>query len=89
MNLNRYRLITPRDLENYANIANDIAGVSRPEFMLHDPIADEYWHELFDRFEEYQFALIDQGSNQMAAMGISNFSLPAVSTHSDQIIKVL
>ena len=71
MNLDRYRLITPRDLENYGNIANDIAGTSWPEFMLHDPIADEYWHELFDRFEEYQFALMDQQSNQMAAMGNS------------------
>jgi hypothetical protein len=69
MTTNRYQLITPPDLENYANIANDIAGVAWPEVMLHNPIADEYWHELFDRFEEYQFALMDQESNQMAAMG--------------------
>ncbi|HET9908259.1 MAG TPA: GNAT family N-acetyltransferase [Anaerolineales bacterium] len=71
MDSNRYELIAPRDLENYGNIANEIAGTSWPEFMLHDPIADEYWHELFDRFEEYQFALIDKETNQMAAMGNS------------------
>jgi GNAT superfamily N-acetyltransferase len=71
MTTNRYQLLAPPDLENYANIANDIAGVAWPEFMLHDPIADEYWPELFDRFEEYQFALMDQESNQMAAMGNS------------------
>ena len=71
MDSNRYELIAPRDLENYGNIANEIAGTSWPEFMLHDPIADEYWHELFDRFEEYQFALMDRETNQMAAMGNS------------------
>lgn len=42
MDSDRYRLITPRELENYENIAIDVAGVSWPEFMLHDPIADEY-----------------------------------------------
>lgn len=39
--------------------------------MLHDPIANENWHELFDRFEEYQFAMLDTESNRMAAMGNS------------------
>lgn len=42
MDSNRYQLITPRDLDGYGDLANDIAGVSWPEFMLHDPIADEY-----------------------------------------------
>jgi GNAT superfamily N-acetyltransferase len=39
--------------------------------MLHDSIANEYWHELFDRFSEYQFALLDTENNRMAAMGNS------------------
>ncbi|HKY53970.1 MAG TPA: hypothetical protein VJM08_06665, partial [Anaerolineales bacterium] len=71
MNSNRYQLITPRDLEGYSDIANEIAGASWTEFMLHDPIANEHWYELFDRFEEYQFALIDKETNRMAAMGNS------------------
>ena len=71
MSSNRYQLITPRELENYSNIANEIADASWPEFMLHDPVADEHWHELFDRFEEYQFALMDIMTHQMAAMGNS------------------
>ena len=71
MTPNRYQLIGPRDLDDYRNIANDIAGASWPEFMFHDPIADEHWHELFDRFEEYQFALMDKETNRMAAMGNS------------------
>ena len=41
MNSNRYQLITPRDLNGYGNFANEIAESSWPEFMLHDPVADE------------------------------------------------
>lgn len=53
MNLSCYQIITPNDLPNYRYLANDIAVASWSEFILHDPTADEYWHELFDRFEEY------------------------------------
>lgn len=71
MKSNRYQLIAPRDLDNYRNTANEIAGAPWPEFMLHDPVADEHWHDLFDRVEEYQFALMDTETNRMAAMGNS------------------
>ena len=71
MNPNRLKLITPNDLADYRDRANKIAEASWPEFMLHDPIADEYWHELFDRFIEYQFAMLDTEMNRMAAMGNS------------------
>ena len=67
----RYKIITPSDLPDYHNQANEIAGASWPEFMLHDPVADEYWHELFDRFADYQFALLDTETNRMAAMANS------------------
>jgi hypothetical protein len=42
MNPNRFQLITPNDLADYRDRANKIAEASWPEFMLHDPIADEY-----------------------------------------------
>ncbi len=70
-NQNTFQIITPNDIENYHDGAGDIAEASWPEFMLHDPVADEYWHELFDRFEDYQFALLDTKTNRMAAMGNS------------------
>ncbi len=71
MDTSRFQLITPNDLSDYRDAANEIAVASWPEFMLHDPVADEYWHELFDRFIEYQFALLDIETNRMAAMGNS------------------
>ncbi|MGZ9223251.1 MAG: hypothetical protein ACXW4Q_14175, partial [Anaerolineales bacterium] len=58
-------------LPDYRDHAGDIAEASWPEFMLHDPIANENWHELFDRFIDYQFALFDRQSNRMAAMANS------------------
>ncbi|HET9915180.1 MAG TPA: hypothetical protein VFQ13_25035 [Anaerolineales bacterium] len=67
----RFRLITPNDLNDYRKRAGEIAEASWPEFMLHDPIANENWHELFERFIDYQFALLDTETNRMAAMGNS------------------
>ena len=71
MNSSRFQLITPNDLSDYRQRAGEIAEASWPEFMLHDPVADEHWHELFDRFNEYQFALLDTETDRMAAMGNS------------------
>jgi hypothetical protein len=71
MNTSRFQIISPDDLEDYREQAGDIAEASWPEFMLHDPVAHEHWHELFDRFSEYQFALLDTEQNRMAAMGNS------------------
>ena len=75
MNTDRFQVISPNDLSDYRDRAGDIAEASWPEFMLHDPIANENWHELFDRFSEYQFALLDKENGRMAAMGNS---LPSI-----------
>jgi len=71
MSTTRFQIIFPRDLEDYRDRAGDIAVASWHEFMLHDPIASENWHELFDRFDDYQFAMLDTETNRMAAMGNS------------------
>ena len=71
MNTPRFQIIKPGDLPDYRDRAGDIGEASWPEFMMHDSVANEYWHELFDRFSEYQFALLDTETNRMAAMGNS------------------
>ena len=71
MTSQRFKLITPNDLTDYQDRADEIAVSSWHEFMLHDEIANKNWHELFDRFEEYQFAMLDTETNRMAAMGNS------------------
>lgn len=69
--LEQFRIIGLKDLDDYRERAGDIAEASWPEFMMHDPVANENWHELFDRFPEYQFALLDVEPNRMAAMSNS------------------
>ncbi len=71
MDTSRYRIIAPHDLADYRELAGDIGVASWPEFMMHDTVANEYWHELFDRFSDFQFALLDTEQNRMAAMGNS------------------
>ena len=71
MDISRFRLIKPGDPPDYRDRAGDITDASWPEFMLHDAVANEHWHELFDRFSEYQFALLDTETDRMAAMGNS------------------
>ena len=71
MNTTRYQIIKPDDLPDYRKLAGAIGDASWPEFMMHDSIANDYWHELFDRFGEYQFALMDTETHRMAAMGNS------------------
>jgi GNAT superfamily N-acetyltransferase len=71
MDANRFKFISPHDLSDYRDRAADISEVSWPEFMLHDAVANENWHELFDRFSAYQFALLDTENDRMAAMGNS------------------
>ena len=71
MNTSRFQIISPKDLEDYQDRAGDVGEASWPEFMMHDPIANGSWHELFDRFEGYQFAMLDTETNRMAAMGNS------------------
>jgi len=71
MNASRFKIISPNDLDDYRERAGEITDASWPEFMLHDPIANENWHELFDRFNEYQFALLDTETNRMAVMANS------------------
>jgi GNAT superfamily N-acetyltransferase len=71
MTPDRFQVIHPKDLKDYRDRAGDIGEASWPEFMMHDSIANEHWHELFDRFSEYQFALLDTETNRMATMGNS------------------
>lgn len=71
MDNTRFKIISPGDLADYRDQAGDIAEASWPEFMLHDLIANDNWHELFDRFIDYQFALLDTEKNCMAAMANS------------------
>ena len=70
MNANRFQVITPAH-PDYRNLVRGLTKEVWPEFMLHDRVANELWHELFDRFSDYQLALYDSQNNRVAGMGNS------------------
>jgi GNAT superfamily N-acetyltransferase len=65
------KLITPANHPEYRRLVAPLAEACWPEFMLHDPVADEYWGQLFEQFSEYQFGLLDEKTQRGAAMGNS------------------
>src|SRR5829696_3598990 len=71
MDTSRFQFIKPNDLPDYRDRAADLSEASWPEFMLNDPVAGENWHELYDRFNEYQFGLLDTQSQRLVAIGNS------------------
>jgi GNAT superfamily N-acetyltransferase len=66
----RFRVIT----SSYPRFRDLVRGMTRevwPEFMLHERVANENWHELLDRFPDYQFALYDVEEDRAAGMANS------------------
>jgi GNAT superfamily N-acetyltransferase len=71
MTKDRFQIITPTTHPEYRNLVRGLTKTVWPEYMRHEAVANENWHELFDRFIEYQFALLDTESNRVAGMGNS------------------
>ena len=71
MDTDRFQVITPLSRADYRDLVRGLTKIAWPEFMLHDQVANELWHELFDRFPEYQLALYDTENHRVAAMGNS------------------
>jgi GNAT superfamily N-acetyltransferase len=69
--MDRYQVITSLSHADYRDLVRGITKEVWPEFMLHDPVANELWHELLDRFAGYQFALYDTQEKRAAGMGNS------------------
>ena len=71
MSADRFQVITSLTRPDYRDLVRGLTREVWPEFMLHDPVANELWHELLDRFPEYQFALYDTENHRVAGMGNS------------------
>ena len=71
MNKGRFQVITPTKHDEYRDLVRGLTKAAWPEFMLHDTVAAENWHELLDRFADYQLALYNTEHKRVAAMGNS------------------
>jgi GNAT superfamily N-acetyltransferase len=70
MQTDRFQVITPAHTK-YRDLVRGLTKEVWPEFMLHDQVANELWHELLDRFPEYQLALHDTENRRVAGMANS------------------
>ncbi|HET6596403.1 MAG TPA: hypothetical protein VFG81_12305 [Anaerolineales bacterium] len=70
MSSERFQVITPAH-PDYRNLLRGLTKEVWPEFMLHDAVANEHWHELLDRFADYQVALFDTEKKRVAGLGSS------------------
>lgn len=59
------KIITGVDRPDLLEAADLIAQPEWPEFMLHDPVAGQYWGDLYTRFPEYQFALVREDTGDL------------------------
>ena len=70
MSAERFQIISPAH-KSYRDLVRGLTRIVWPRFMLHDAVANENWHELLERFPEYQYALVDTENNRVAGMGNS------------------
>jgi len=71
MNTERFQVINSTTRADYRELVRGLTRIVWPEFMLHDAVANENWHELLERFADYQFALYDSEKERVAGMGNS------------------
>ncbi len=67
----KYSVITAADKPGLIDIAHEITQPEWPEFMMKDPIANEHWHDLYERFPEFQFVLQEKATESLVAVGNS------------------
>jgi len=71
MNTDRFQVVTSLTHADYRDLVRGLNKIIWPEFMLHESVANENWHELLDRFADYQLALYDSENKRVAAMANS------------------
>lgn len=71
MNESNYRILTGRDLPDLRDLESEVTLPSWPEFMLHDPMAENHWGDLHRLFPAFQYALLETSSDTLLAIGNS------------------
>jgi hypothetical protein len=67
----KYRVVNGTEEENFLALCDAVAIPCWPEFMLNDSVANRYWARLYEVFPEYQFALREESTGELIAVGNS------------------
>jgi GNAT superfamily N-acetyltransferase len=54
-----YKLVTTIDRNDLVERGDNIVEAVYPEFMLHDSVANEWFFQLYEKFPEFQYWLLD------------------------------
>lgn len=66
-----HRLVRVSEAPEWWRPADQMCGSVWPEFMLHDPVADECWGHLRDSWPEFQLVLIDESGPEAVVAAAS------------------
>jgi GNAT superfamily N-acetyltransferase len=53
-----FKLVTASEMPELRTLSSGVAEAAWPEFMLHDPVAEEFWHYLYEEWPEYQYGVL-------------------------------
>jgi GNAT superfamily N-acetyltransferase len=63
--------ISPLTRTDYRELISQVSEAVWPEFMMHDPIANDHWDGLFENFGEYQFAFLGKDGKRVVSLANS------------------
>jgi hypothetical protein len=66
-----YRLVSLAEDPQWAEESKSMDHENWPEFMFHDPVANECWADLYGMFPEYQFVLIEKQTDKIVLLANS------------------
>jgi len=71
LNNRNLSFIQATDVEGFIDAADEVSIPSWPEFMMQDTVANTHWYPMNKQFPEFQFALLETGSQKWIAVGNS------------------
>jgi GNAT superfamily N-acetyltransferase len=66
-----YAFVTIKDQPGLVSQIQEVEKRSWPEFIAHDAVGNQYWSRLYEVFPEYQFALVEETTGRVVAVGNS------------------
>ena len=67
----KLKLIQACDLDGFLDASDVVTVPCWPEFMMNDTVANSNWRPMHDKYPEFQFALIEQDTDNWIAVGNS------------------
>ncbi|WP_188456458.1 GNAT family N-acetyltransferase [Virgibacillus oceani] len=71
--LEKYTVVTLKERPDLENELNNLHSIGWVTYMREDPIAEKYWNQLFTRFPEFQYLILNEKNQPMACGNAISF----------------